>query len=866
MAIIWHNLSAEKIFEILETNEQGLNEQEIKKRQKKYGLNKLPEKKPVSSFKIFLSQFKSPLIYILLIAAGISFLLKENIDALIILAAVIINTLIGFFQENKAEESLRKLKQMVEHHSRVIRQNKEHFIKSSELVPGDIIILEAGDIVSADARIIKTHQFQVNEAILTGESLPSFKKEGIFKEDTLLAERENMVYFGTTVAGGKAEAVVIVTGSKTEIGKIGVLLKETEEGQTPLQKKIAALAKILAIVITFACLLLLAIGLLTGREFLETLLISVAVAVAGIPEGLVIAVTVCLSLGMHRILGKKALVRKLIAAETLGSTTTICLDKTGTLTEGKMSVSHLIPYASARKEEVSIASLICNNAIVENPFDELKNWIINGDSTEIALIFGAAGAGIEREEILKNFPRLDEIPFDSEKMWMATLNENKKNPQQNIIFLKGAPEKVISLCELSDKEREKIKEEINLLTSKGLRVLSFAKKEVDQQIKEIEDISIKKMKFLGIIALKDPLRGEAKETVRECKQAGLRPIIITGDYKLTAQAIAEELGLLKDEKKIIDAQDLEKLSEQDLQKLVKKIEVYARVEPKHKIRIIKALQANKEIVAMTGDGVNDAPALKAADIGIALNSGSEVTKEIADIVLLDDNFKTIVEAIKEGRVIFNNIKRVVLYLLVGSFAELVLIGGAIIFGWPLPLLVAQILWINIIEDALPAMALAHERTGADEVMREKPQSLGTPIIDREMKFFIFIIGFFANFLLLTLYWYLLNYSQFKFDHIRSFIFVGLGIDSVFIIFSCKDLKKNVWRYNPFNNRFLNFSVLFSFMMFFVALYIPFFQNILRVVPLRIEDWLFLLSFGLLHLFLIELAKMFFIRKRKFVQI
>ena len=314
MAIIWHNLSAEKIFEILETNEQGLNEQEIKKRQKKYGLNKLPEKKPVSSFKIFLSQFKSPLIYILLIAAGISFLLKENIDALIILAAVIINTLIGFFQENKAEESLRKLKQMVEHHSRVIRQNKEHFIKSSELVPGDIIILEAGDIVSADARIIKTHQFQVNEAILTGESLPSFKKEGGLREDTSLAERENMVYFGTTVAGGKAEAVVIVTGSKTEIGKIGVLLKETEEGQTPLQKKIAALAKILAIVITFACLLLLAIGLLTGREFLETLLISVAVAVAGIPEGLVIAVTVCLSLGMHRILGKKALVRKLIAA------------------------------------------------------------------------------------------------------------------------------------------------------------------------------------------------------------------------------------------------------------------------------------------------------------------------------------------------------------------------------------------------------------------------------------------------------------------------------------------------------------------------------------------------------------------------
>jgi len=876
MTIIWHFLSPQKILDILKTNEKGLGEEEVKQRQKKYGLNKLPEKKPLSHLQILLSQLRSPLIYILLIAAAISFLLKENTDALIILAAVLINTLIGFFQENKAEQSLHRLKQMVEHHTRVIRDSKEHFINSQELVPGDIIILEAGDIIPADARIIESQNLQVSEALLTGESLPSFKKQEIFKEDTSLADRENMVYFGTLISAGKAKAVVVAIGLKTEIGKIASLLRETKEIQTPLQKKIAHLAKILTIIIALACIFLLTVGFLRGRDLLETLLISVAVAVAGIPEGLAIAVTVCLALGMQGIFKKQALVRKLIAAETLGSTSVICADKTGTLTEGKMTVAHIIPQPKIAKEEISIASLICNNAIIANPEDELKKWIIHGDSTETALLQGAVEAGIERKEVLKNFPRLDEIPFSSERMWMATLNKNKDIGSTNkilrgiiplyridkrTVFLKGAPEKIFPLCQLTNKEIKKIKQEVELLTAKGLRLLAFCKKEVNKEIFRLDTDQIKNLKFLGLVALKDPLREEAAETIAQCKEAGLRPIIITGDHKLTAQAIAEEIGLLSDKEKIIEAKELEGLSDQELQELVKKIEVYARVEPSHKIRIIQALKANKEVVAMTGDGVNDAPAIKAADIGIALNSGSEVTKETADIVLLNNNFKTIVDAIKEGRIIFNNIKKVVLYLLSDSFTELILIGGAIIFGWPLPLLAAQILWVNIIEDTLPAMSLAYERTGSKDVLKEKPYSHETPIIDKEMKFIIFTISAFTGFLLLGLFWYLLNYSHFAIDHIRSFLFIGLGIDSLLYLFSCKDLKNNIWHYNIFNNAFLNWSVLFGIGMFFIALYIPFFQNILRVAPLGIADWFFLICFGLITVLLIETAKMIFYHKK-----
>ena len=879
---IWHNLSIKKILEILETNKNGLTFEQATDRLKKYKKNKLPERKRFSALKIFLSQFKSPLVYILIIAAAISLALKEFIDMGIILAAVFINAGVGFFQECKAEKTFIHLKKLVTHKARVLRQKitdkpgeehgEEHIIDSQELVPGDIIILEAGDIVPADARLIEVHNLETKEALLTGESIPSSKQVEVLEKGTPLADRENMVYLGTIITRGKAKTVTIATGLKTELGKIATLIKTTEEDQTPLQKKIARLAKFTGLIIAFLCLGLFVAGLLTGRSFLEMLLISVAVAVAGVPEGLVIAVTVCLAIGMQRILKKKALTRKLIAAETLGSITIIASDKTGTLTEGKMAVAHIIPYLPAgkaglpagqagqktRPQDLLKIGLLCNNAIVENPEQELQKWKISGDTTEIALLQGAIQTGLERKELLKQYPRIDEIPFESETMYMATLHQDKKTEKDKyVIFIKGAPEKILDLTEISLEKNRKIKKEFEELTAKGLRVLAFGQKTLSgEKIQELSESHLKGLKFMGLIALKDPLRAEAKETIVGCKMAGIRPIIITGDHQLTARTIGQEVGLIKPEDKILQGIDLDKLSDQDLEKEVKKISIFARVEPKHKIRIIDALQAQGEIVAMTGDGVNDAPAIKSADIGVALGSGSEVTKETADVVLLDNNFKTIVEAIKAGRNIFDNIKKIVLFLFSDTFAEFILIGGALLLGLPLPLLAGQILWVNIIEDTLPAMALSYEKE-EKEILKQKARGHQDKILDKEMKFLIFIVGMTTNLILLGLFTYLYKLG-FDMKYIRTMIFVGLGIDTLFYVFSCKNLKKLIWQYNPFDNLFLNLSIVFGWLMFLIALYLPFFQKILRTVPLHWNDWLILISLGLISFILIELGKFLFI--------
>ena len=626
-----------------------------------------------------------------------------------------------------------------------------------------------------------------------------------------------------------------------------------------MQKKIAHLAKITGLVIGAFCIILFISGLITGRPFFEMLLISVAVAVAGIPEGLVIAVTVCLTIGMQKILKKKALTRKLVAAETLGSITVICSDKTGTLTEGKMAVSHILPFQKVDSQDLLKIGLLCNNVIIENPEEELEKWKISGDTTEIALVQGAIHAGLERKELLKKYLRIDEIPFESETMYMATLHKTSLNDKYTLL-VKGAPEKILELCQISSIQSRKIKKEFERLTVKGLRVLAFAQKDLSgKKIKHLSNKHLDKLEFMGLIALKDPLRPEAKETIANCKLAGIRPIIITGDHKLTAKTIAEEIGLIKPGEKILEGHDLDKLSDEELGQELKKTSIFARVEPKHKIRIIKALQAQGEVVAMTGDGVNDAPAIKAADVGVALGSGSEVTKSTADVVLLDNNFKTIVGAIKTGRNIFSNIKKVVLYLFSDSFTEFILIGGALLMGFPLPLLAGQILWVNIIEDTLPAMALSYEKE-KKEVLKQKARGHKAKILDKEMKFLIFIIGIVTDLILLSLFAYLYS-LHFDLTYIRTIIFVGLGIDTLFYVFSCKHLHTPIWKYNPFDNVFLNISVVFGWLMFLVALYIPFFQTILRVIPLDWSDWLIVIGLGLIKLTLVELGKLIFISPR-----
>jgi Ca2+-transporting ATPase len=851
---LWHHLSVDQTAKKLQTSKNGLTEKDAQERLTKYGLNQLPSKKKISALELLLNQFKSPLVYVLLGASALSCLLKEFNDALIISLALIINALVGFIQESKAEKTFLRLQSLVHYSAKVIRQGKTKIIPSNSLVPGDIIILEAGDLVPADARLKDTYDLQAQEAPLTGESEASRKNNKILPLSTNLADRENMVYFGTNITHGKAQAIVVNTGSKTKLGQIAQLIKKTKERSTPLQKKIASLAKAITIILGSLCLVLLLVGLIRGYALTEIILTSVAVAVAGIPEGLAIAVTVCLALGMQSILRKKALVKKLVATETLGSVDIIAVDKTGTITRGIMSVDQIRPQPEKNAEELMKIGLLCNNAIIKN----LEKNEIQGDTTETALLRAAMEFGLQKEKIEKNYPRLDEIPFDSQNMYMATLHGQPQSKEQ-IILTKGAPEKILTLCQLKNKEKEKIEKDLENLTKKGLRVLAFAQKTTKAE--KIERKLLNDLEFVGFVALKDPLRPAIKETIKICREAGIRPLLITGDHKLTAANIAQEIDLTKDQKpKILDGEELDQISDQKLSEILESEEnsIFARVEPRHKIRIVKILQKQNHIIAMTGDGINDAPAIKAADIGISLGSGSEVTKETADIILLDDNLQTIVEAIKTGRNIFDNIQKVVLYLLSGGFSEFVLIAGAILLGLPLPVLAAQILWINIVEDALPAMALSYEKE-KEGGLKKKTQKKGSKILSKKMKSLIALITLTTDLIILVLFVYLykLNWSI---EHLRTIFFAALALDGLFFVFSCKNLKKPIWRYNLFDNFFLNLSVSIGLILILIAVYTPFLQKILSLHPLNFWDWIILITIGLFNVAVIELGKIFLLNK------
>lgn len=860
---MWHSLEIKEVLTKLNVPEDGLDKAEAAQRLEKIRPNKLPEEKKLTQLQIFFNQFKSPLVYILLVAAIITLFLDEFIDMGVILAAVLLNTIVGFFQEVKAEKTIERLRMMIEHKARVIRNGKEMEIKAEELVPGDIILVEAGDKITADARLVESHNLQIIEAPLTGESAPSNKDVKILAAGTVLADRENIVYMGTNVVRGRGKAVVIETGVRTELGKIALMVKEAGEEKTPLQKKLSKFSKWLAVFFSVLCLCIFLFGIVQGRPFIEIFLTAVAVAVAAIPEGLLVALTVILAIGMQRILKERALVRKLVAAETLGSVSVICSDKTGTITLGKMMVDHIFTESKSEKSRIRVLEigLLCNNAVIQNPEEELENLIILGDTTEQALLLAALQTGLRKEEIEKQKPRIDEIPFDEEKKYMATLHAvgNSK-----VIFVKGAPEVVLEMSgwlEVNgEKEKfsgDKIKnfeKEVNDLTQKGLRLLAVAYKE-DGSLEELEDLVL-----VGLVALKDPLRQEARDTMEACKKAGIRPILITGDHRLTAKTIAQEIGLPAGEENILEGKDLDKMNDEKFNSILRQVDVYARVLPQHKMRIIEAWQKKGEVVAMTGDGVNDAPALKKADIGVALGSGTEVAKEASDMVLLDDNFATIVKAVKQGRAIFENIRKVITYLLSDSFTEMILVGGSLLLGLPLPVLAAQILWVNLIEDGLPSIALSFEPEERG-LMREKPRKKTENILNAEMKIIVFVIGIFTDLLLFGLFYYFWKIYQ-DIEYTRTIVFVGLGINSLFYVWSCRSLRFSLWHMNPFKNKFLNISVIFGFLMFFIALYVPFFQKVLRTVPLGIRDWGIILFLGLINLLLIELVKFIFITRHK----
>ena len=873
----WYSKPWQEVIKNFQTDKDfGLKENQVKLRQEKFGKNKLLVKKEYSSIKLFLNQFRSPLIYTLVIAGIITLFLKEFTDSIVIFGAVFLNTIVGFIQERKASKILSELKKLVKHQANVVRGGDLRVIEAAGLVPGDIIVLRRGDRVPADGRIIFAKNLQINESALTGEWLSAKKTAETLQTNISLADRDNMVYMGTLVEAGEGKAVVTSTGEETEIGKIAKMVREAQEERTPYQKKLAKFSVEIGAIIAILALLIFILGVFSGKSAVAMFTVAVAVAVAAIPEGLPIATTVVLALGMRRILRKGGLIRKLSSAETLGRASVICTDKTGTLTKGSMAVEKVITPSEIfdKRNSTQQTKLVLriaassSEAFIENKNQPKDKWIFRGRPTDKALLKAGIEAGVFDDF---QSEKLAEIPFNSINKFVGTLYKVNKDA---ILYLCGAPESILRRCDLLNSQKAKLQEQIDSLAKQALRVVAVAYKKVERI--KIESLRVQRdntnslesqaynLIFSGLIALKDPVRTEVKEAISTCQSAGIEPVIVTGDYKLTAKAVAQELGLKVKEDNILDGRDLERLSDEELQERIGKIQIYARVEPKHKLRIVQAWQDKEKVVAMTGDGVNDAPALKQADIGVAIGSGTEVAKEAADLVLLNNSFSIIVEAVREGRAILDNIRKIITFLLSDSFTEVILIGGSMIVSWLtsrpyiLPVLAAQILWVNLIEDSLPNVALAFEPEEKD-IMQRKPIGYHNPLLNKEMKTIIFIVGTLTSLMLLGAFFFLLH-QDYDLIHLRTIIFAMLVIDSIFCVFSYRNLRKNIWQFNPFSNRILTLVWLISVLLLLAAIYVPFLNILLKTTPLGIRAWLYIIGLGIIDLFLVELAKYHFIIK------
>ncbi|MDA1337659.1 MAG: HAD-IC family P-type ATPase [bacterium] len=860
---IWHSISAKEALSKLGSNAQlGLTEKEVALRTNEYGLNSLPEDKALSPLVLFLRQFKSPLVFILLIAGGVTLWLQEYTDSTVIFIAVLINSAIGYFQENKATKALSALKNILKQKALVVREGNEREVLKENLVPGDIIMLTEGNNVPADARIIEAFELHINEAVLTGEWLASIKHGAILGVKTPLADRDNMAYMGSTVEGGKGRAIVTATGQKTELGKISKLLSEVQEEKTPYQKKLGRFSWIISIIIAFLALFIFGQGVVTGGDAVEMFTIAVAIMVAAIPEGLPIAMTAVLAVGMQRVLSQKGLVRHLTSAETLGSTSVIVTDKTLTLTEGRMKVEEIVPLKSKNREKILWVAALANEAFIENPTAALEKPILRGRPTDKALLEATMEAGILRVNIEKHAPLLFHIPFSSQEKYVAAFHKIKNG---TMLSVSGAPEKIIGLSSLSERENRQAQKILEELTSKGFRVIALARKDIatkkttglkkDALRKEITELEL-----LGFIALNDPIREGVKEAIKLAKDAGLKTVIATGDHLLTAKAVAKELNLPVKEENLMEGHDLDTLLDTELDAKLQHISVFARVEPRHKLRIVEAWQRKGAVIAMTGDGVNDAPALKKADIGLALGSGADVAKESSDLILLEDNFAIIPQAIKEGRVIIDNIRKIITYLVSGSFTETILIGSSLLVGLPLPLTALQILWINLIVDGLPAMALTIEKPEGD-IMTRPPIEKKTGLLTKEMKVIIFGISIITDLLLFLLFLFLLS-TPYTLEHTQTILFVGLGLGSLFYVFSIRSLRKNIWQYNPFSNLWVTGAVILGLLLLLIAVYLPLFQLFLGTVALTLLDWSILIALALLNVLLIEAVKWYYIKKIK----
>jgi len=880
----WHAMTSDDVLAKLASSKNGLNEEEVKKRREKYGPNKLPENRRKPRWRIFIAQFKSSLVYVLLTATTISIFLGDFIDAGVIFIAIFINVIIGFYEENKAQTAFIALHKAVINYCKVRRNGLERQIETDALVPGDIVFLSAGDKIPADLRIIKSNNLKTNETLLTGESAEIGKNSGATVGELIIADQTDMAFMGTQVIAGNGLGVVVAIGQETALGRIVRLVDITEEMVTPLQRKLAIFARKISILIIVLCALILFIGFLLGHNFTQMFMVSVAVAVSAIPEGLLVTVTMVLAVGMQRLLRKKALVKHLLAAEILGSVSVICSDKTGTMTEGEMRVIEAAThdyefnflksdFNQARKQvdEISLLfkiCMLCNNAYIENSIGGFIETIVRGSPTERALCLAGFSIGLDKSFLEKEEERLDEIPFDSVWKFMMTLN--KDGGGFNNVYLKGAPEVVLKFCKYiyssrtGDKKTELTQDHIYRMQKiykdmsiRGLRVLACAMKRVSSNIKKFKNGDQENFIFIGLVGIRDPVRRGIKKMIFSIRKAGVKTVMITGDHKWTAAVVARDLGLPHGNKNILEGEKLAEMSESELVEVVDDITVYARVTPEDKLKIIKAWQYKGKVVAMTGDGINDSPALKKANIGIAVGSGTDVAKETADLILLDNNFKTIVAAIREGRVIFDNIKKIILYLLSNSLAEVSAISASLILGWPLPLLASQIIWINLVNDTVPALAMTQEP--ADEnIMNRCPRRLNEPIFDKKARWFTALISSSQAIGILFLF----NYFLRRFADInlaRTMAFTFLAVSALFYIFSIRNLSSPIWRNKLFDNKFMIGGVAIGLLLQIAAIYHPFLRKIFGTVPIGLAEWAVIISACLLLVCIIEFVKAYYCR-------
>jgi Ca2+-transporting ATPase len=851
MVPTWHTMNEEEVLRSLQSDSKGLTIEEVELRLQKFGYNELEKPKKVSPFQIFLSQFKNIFVIMLLGAIIISAIvgwyevqisteprlaIESFVDAIAIGAIVILNAVVGFVQEYRSEKAMEAMEKLTAPKARVLRDGKDIMIPAKEVVPGDILFVEAGDRIAADGRLLETVDLSIDEAILTGESASVVKNTSVLTAETSIADRKNMVFMGTHLTYGRGKVVVTSTGMNTQFGRIAKMMQVVEKEEIPLKLKLDRFAKKLGIIVVIASVTIIILELIRiGTIEIETFMTSVALAVSAVPEGLPAIVTVTLALGARELSKQNAVIRRLASVETLGSTTVICSDKTGTLTKGEMTV---------RKDLTLLLNmgLLCNNA-------NYDGTNIIGDPTEGALIVVAAKAGLLQNEVQKRYPRLGEITFSSERKRMTTIHKTPDG--RRVAYVKGSPETVLQLCERvyqNGKEKkldQKIIDEILVrneeMANQALRVLGLAYNVISDQLTDYNAEKVENnLVFVGIVGMIDPPREEAREAIELCGKAGIRTIMITGDHKLTATAIGKEIGLTKNGL-AFTGKELDGFSDEEFEKVVEDIAVYARVSPEHKLRIVKALKKKGNIVAMTGDGVNDAPALKQADIGVAMGiTGTDVTKEASDMILADDNFATIVNAVRGGRIIYNNIRKFIRFLLALNLTELILVGSFAIIGLPIPLLPAMILWLNLVTDGPPAVALSMDPP-TDDVMQQSPRSPKEGII-HGMTVFIIASSMIQLVAEIGAYWW--GFSvQGSIDKARTMVFLVACFYELIVVWNCRSEKRNAFKVGFLTNKPLIISVVISVFSTIAVIYVPMLQFMFQTVTLELFDWILVLFFA-----------------------